>query len=56
VETEAASAGEAVDWGGELVSIAAGARAARQALTGCYTRLPEKLAASRRGAPEFEPA
>ena len=30
--------------------------AARQALAGCYARLPEKLAASRRGAPEFEPA
>jgi len=48
-------AGGGLDWAAELLSIAAGAQAARHALTGCYEELPAKLAASRRGAPELVP-
>ena len=43
------------DGGGDIsiASVAAGARAARRALTACYEGLPDKLASSRRGEPDL---
>ena len=40
----------------DLQSVARGARAARRALLSCYESLPDRLAASRRGAPQLPSA